>query len=86
MAAQLEAVLEHYKQNDPVGMPGANIPDPIDVPDMPKSLGVATLNMLNVKAYGLSKFRIASINADFKDMMVCFQSLIPASRNINILI
>ncbi|XP_034472719.1 uncharacterized protein LOC117780343 isoform X1 [Drosophila innubila] len=70
LAAQFEAVLEHYKQKDPVGLPGANIPDPIDVPDMPKSLGVATLNMLNVKAYGLSKFRIASINADFKDMMV----------------
>ncbi|KAL7741109.1 hypothetical protein ACLKA6_018142 [Drosophila palustris] len=70
LAAQFEAVLEHYKQKDPVGMPGANIPDPMDVPDMPKSLGVATLNMLKVKAYGLSKFRIASINADFKDMMV----------------
>lgn len=70
MAAQLYAVLEHYKQEDPVGFPGAPIPDPMDVPDMKKSLGMATLNMMKVKAYGLSKFRIANINADLKAMKV----------------
>ncbi|EDW04051.1 uncharacterized protein LOC6561705 [Drosophila grimshawi] len=70
VAAQIEAVLEHYKQKDPVGLPGAHIPDPVDVPDTSNSLGMANLNMRKVKAYGLSKFRIASINADFKEMMV----------------
>lgn len=71
LAAQLYAVLEHYKQEDPVGFPGAPIPDPMDVPDMKKSLGMATLTMMKVKAHGLSKFRIANINADLKAMKVC---------------
>ncbi|XP_068145990.1 uncharacterized protein [Drosophila tropicalis] len=70
VAAQLEAVLEHFKQADPVGLPGVPVPDPMDVPDMKKSLGMANLNMMQVKAYGLSKFRISSINADFKDLQV----------------
>lgn len=70
LAAQLFAVLEHYKQEDPLGFPGAPIPDPMDVPDMKKSLGMANLNMMKVKAYGLSKFRIANINADLNAMKV----------------
>ncbi|XP_070064899.1 uncharacterized protein [Drosophila virilis] len=69
LAAQIEALLEHYKQEDPVGLPGAPVPDPIEVPDMAKNMGISNLNMMKVKAYGLSKFRIASINADFKEMM-----------------
>lgn len=68
LAAQIEALLEHYKQEDPVGLPGAPVPDPIEVPDMAKNIGISNLNMMKVKAYGLSKFRIASINADFKEM------------------
>ncbi|EDW64788.2 uncharacterized protein Dvir_GJ20625 [Drosophila virilis] len=70
LAAQIEALLEHYKQEDPVGLPGAPVPDPIEVPDMAKNMGISNLNMMKVKAYGLSKFRIASINADFKEMMI----------------
>ncbi|XP_037957650.1 uncharacterized protein LOC119687420 [Teleopsis dalmanni] len=70
LAAQLLAVIEHYKQEDPVGFPGAPIPDPMDVPDMKKSLGMATLNMIKVKAHGLSKFRIQNINADLNAMRV----------------
>ncbi|XP_064542049.1 uncharacterized protein LOC135431061 [Drosophila montana] len=69
LAVQIEALIEHYKQEDPVGLPGAPVPDPIEVPDMAKNIGLSNLNMMKVKAYGLSKFRIASINADFKEMM-----------------
>lgn len=70
IAAQLYAVLDHYKQEDPVGLPGAHVPDPLDVPDIKKNLGVATLNMFNVKSYGLSKFRIVSVKADLNAMTV----------------
>ncbi|XP_075154001.1 uncharacterized protein LOC142227374 isoform X2 [Haematobia irritans] len=70
VAAQLFAVLEHYKQEDPVGFPGVPVPDPMNVPDMKKSLGMATLNMYQVKSYGLSKFRIVSIKADLNGMTV----------------
>lgn len=70
LAAQLFAVLDHFKQEDPVGFPGAPIPDPMEVPDMRKSVGMGTLSMMKVKAYGLSKFRIDSIKADLKEMKV----------------
>ncbi|XP_005180333.1 uncharacterized protein LOC101891975 [Musca domestica] len=70
LAAQLYAVLNHYKQEDPIGFPGAPVPDPMDVPDMKKNLGMATLSMYDVQSYGLSKFRIVSIKADLNAMTV----------------
>ncbi|KAH8412603.1 hypothetical protein KR009_003557, partial [Drosophila setifemur] len=70
LAAQVDALLEHFKQEDPRGLPGAPVPDPIDVPNVKKSLGMGNLEMMEVKGHGLSKFRIDKINADFKDMKV----------------
>lgn len=70
LALQLYAIIDHYKQEDPIGFPGAPIPDPMNVPDIKKSLGMATLNMMKIQAYGLSKFRISSINADLEAMRV----------------
>lgn len=70
LAAQIFALLEHYKQDDPVGIPTAPIEDPMDVPDMTKSMGLATLRMRGVKSYGLSKFRIKSVKVDLKEMKV----------------
>lgn len=61
-------LLEHYKQQDPVGMPGAPIQDPQDIPEMANSMGMANLNLKNAKAYGLSKFRLDRMNVDVKDM------------------
>lgn len=70
LAAQIFELLEHYKQEDPVGIPTAPIEDPMDVPDMTKSMGLATLRMKAIKSYGLSKFRIKSVKADLKEMKV----------------
>ncbi|XP_034097360.1 uncharacterized protein LOC132783682 isoform X2 [Drosophila nasuta] len=72
VAAQVEALLEHFKQEDPVGLPSSavEVADPMDCPNVAKSIGVGTLNMMELKAYGLSKFRITSINMDLKDMLV----------------
>lgn len=67
-AALILMMLEHYKQKDAVGIPGAPVEDPMLTPDMAKSIGMANLNMKNVKAYGLSKFRVDNINVDFKEM------------------
>lgn len=72
LALQLYAIIEHYKNEDPIGFPGAPIPDPMSVPDIKKSLGVATLNMMKIQAFGLSKFRIASINVNLEAMKVLF--------------
>nr|XP_017105689.2 uncharacterized protein LOC108131351 [Drosophila bipectinata] len=70
LAAEVEALLDHFKQEDPKGLPGAAIADPIEVPDVKKNLGMATLDMRHVKAYGSSQFRIDKLSADFKDMKI----------------
>lgn len=71
LSDQVAAVLEHYKSADPVGMPGAPIPDPMPVPDMKKDIPFSgTLTLKNQSVYGLSKFRIESAYSNLADMEV----------------
>lgn len=70
MSAQILALLDHYKQNDPLGIPNAPIPDPFPVPTTKQSVGMGTLTMIDTFAHGLSKFRIKSINIDVKSLIV----------------
>lgn len=70
MSAQIIALLEHYKQKDPVGLPNAPVPDPLPVPYTKQSMGMATLTMKNASAYGLSKFRIKSVAVDINQLIV----------------
>lgn len=62
------AILEHYKQKDPVGIPGAPIPDPLIIPPMSQSFSVGRMHFKNVELYGLKKFRIEHITANLADM------------------
>lgn len=64
------AILEHFKQKDPVGMPGAPVPDPMDIPPFKHSISVGTLNFKNVKVYGMSKFRLNRVKTDVANMEV----------------
>lgn len=64
------AVLEHYKQEDPVGIPGAPIPDPLDIPPLKHAFSFGQMDMKNVKLYGLAQFRIHHIKADLAAMQV----------------
>ncbi|XP_039479149.1 uncharacterized protein LOC120443853 isoform X1 [Drosophila santomea] len=68
IAAQVEAMLVHFQQEDPQGLPGVPVPDPLEVPNVKKSMGMANLDMKQVKAHGLSKFRIDKMNLDLKEM------------------
>lgn len=70
LSKQIFALIEHYKQADPVGLPGAPVPDPFAVPDVSKSIGMGTLKMKNTLAYGLSKFRINSLSFDVNQLKV----------------
>lgn len=70
LTAQLLVLMEHYKQKDPVGMPGAPIQDPQDIPQMKNNIGMGTMTMRNAKAYGLSKFRLDRMKVDVKAMKV----------------
>lgn len=62
------AILKHYKQKDPVGIPGVPIPDPMDIPPLKHSLPFGQMHMQNVKLYGLSKFRVEFIKIDLAAM------------------
>lgn len=64
------AILEHYKQKDPVGIPGAPIPDPMDIPPLSHSFSVGRMNFENVKVYSLSQFRVDHVTADLAAMQV----------------
>ncbi|XP_059609052.1 uncharacterized protein LOC132256574 [Phlebotomus argentipes] len=70
LSAQIFAIVEHYKQPDPIGLPGAPVPDPMKIPPIKKTLTMTTLQMDNVLAYGLSKFRIKFVKMDLKEMKV----------------
>ncbi|XP_031632293.1 uncharacterized protein LOC116346401 [Contarinia nasturtii] len=70
LSAQIIALLEHYKQNDPCGIPGAPVPDPFSVPYSKQSLGMGTLIMKDTLAHGLSKFRIRKMGIDVNRLMV----------------
>lgn len=70
LTTQILAILEHYKQADPVGLPGAPIPDPFPVPDVKNNVGMGTLTMKNTLAYGMSKFRLKTIRSDLNSMQV----------------
>lgn len=62
--------MEHYKQEDPVGLPNAPVPDPMTIPDMKHSFSVATMNFQNVSVHGLSIFRIDTIESNIAEMEV----------------
>jgi hypothetical protein len=63
--------LEHFKQPDPIGIPGAKIPEPFTVPDMKQTVTFGTtLYFKNTAVYGISKFRILYINAEIGAMEV----------------
>lgn len=62
------AVLEHYKQKDPVGLPGAPVPDPLGIPNISHSFSIGKMNFINATVHGLSKFRISHIQVDLASM------------------
>ncbi|CAK9805793.1 hypothetical protein ANTQUA_LOCUS4569 [Anthophora quadrimaculata] len=66
----IRAILKHYQQDDPIGLPGAPIPDPMPVPDMKHSFSMYTMNFKQVNVYGLSKFRIIRVESELARMQV----------------
>lgn len=70
MSEYVLKILEHYKQDDPVGIPGAPVPDPLSIPPLAHEISMAKMNFNNVKLYGLSKFRIHHAKVDITAMKV----------------
>lgn len=63
-------ILEHYKQKDPIGIPGAPVPDPLSIPPLAHSFSAGKMNFKDVQLYGLSKFRLDHVNANIAEMKV----------------
>ncbi|XP_063547402.1 uncharacterized protein LOC134754875 isoform X1 [Cydia strobilella] len=64
-------ILEHFKQPDPIGIPGADIPEPYPVPNMKQTISFGTtLHFTNTAVYGISKFRILHVDAEIGAMEV----------------
>lgn len=69
MAKQIFAIIEHFKDPDPIGLP-VPIPDPIEVNQtVEQSLSVGKMIMRDIKAYGVSKFRIQNVTVEMDRRM-----------------
>jgi hypothetical protein len=58
LSDQVRSILNHYKQEDPVGLPGASISDPMPIPNMKQSFALAKMQFSSAHVHGLSRFRI----------------------------
>lgn len=68
LSTQVLAIVDHFKQPDPVGIPGAPVPEPMIVPYIKHSFSMGTMKMTNVSIFGLSKFRIKYSKIDLNSM------------------
>jgi len=70
LSEQIRKILKHFQRPDPVGFPGAPIPDPLSIPPMNKDFGMAFMTFKNMTVHGLSKFKVEQVNTDLKNMKV----------------
>uniref|UniRef100_A0A182MLU0 Hemolymph juvenile hormone binding protein n=1 Tax=Anopheles culicifacies TaxID=139723 RepID=A0A182MLU0_9DIPT len=73
LSEQLFAIIDLYKQEDPVGLPGATIPDPMPIPEIKQSFSFAKMHLRNVLAHGMSRFRIRFFRTELNSMSVTTQ-------------
>ncbi|XP_035895392.1 uncharacterized protein LOC118504685 [Anopheles stephensi] len=73
LSEQLFAIIDLYKQEDPVGLPGATIPDPMPIPEIKQSFSFAKMHLRNVLAHGMSRFRIRYFHTELNSMSVTTQ-------------
>jgi len=68
--ARIRQLLEHYKQDDPLGIPGVPIPDPMPIPDFEGDFPAAKIKFSEAELQQLSQFRINYVRTDLKDLKV----------------
>uniref|UniRef100_A0A182VQ84 Hemolymph juvenile hormone binding protein n=1 Tax=Anopheles minimus TaxID=112268 RepID=A0A182VQ84_9DIPT len=73
LSEQLFAIIDLYKQEDPIGLPGATIPDPMPIPEIKQSFSFAKMHLRNVLAHGMSRFRIRFLRTELNSMSVTAQ-------------
>ncbi|XP_050538459.1 neurofilament heavy polypeptide-like [Daktulosphaira vitifoliae] len=70
LSEQIRKVLLHYQRPDPIGFPGAPIPESLSIPPMRKNFGMADMTFTNMTIHGLSKFTVERVNTDLDNMQV----------------
>lgn len=68
--AKIRKIVDHFKQDDPLGIPGVPIPDPKAIPDIEKDVTGAKIILRDAQMYDMSKFRIDYVRTDLKDLKV----------------
>jgi hypothetical protein len=73
MAQRVRALIKHFKQDDPVGIPsemGNIIHDPMPIPNLDKTFSGAKMKFEDLMLHGLSKFRLDYISVTLNDLKV----------------
>ena len=63
-------MIQHFKQDDPHGIPGVPIPDPMPIPDFEGQFPGAKMKFSEAELFNLSQFRIDYVRTDLKDLKV----------------
>uniref|UniRef100_A0A2M4AV12 Putative hemolymph juvenile hormone binding protein n=2 Tax=Anopheles triannulatus TaxID=58253 RepID=A0A2M4AV12_9DIPT len=70
LSEQLFAIIDHYKEDNPRGLPGATIPDPMHIPDIRQSVSIATIYMTKMKVFGMAQFEIRYFHTELNSMAI----------------
>jgi len=76
MAQRVRAIIKHFKQDDPLGIPsemGNLIHDPMPIPNLDKTFSGAKMKFEDLMLHGLSKFRLEYIRVMLNDLKVIYQ-------------
>ena len=71
---QARKIIDHFKQDDPLGIPGLPIPDPVEIPDV----AAAGFAFTQCKLSGFSLFTIKNFTVQQSDDSI--QVITKASR------
>jgi hypothetical protein len=77
LRGQVQEILEHFKQKDPLGIPGVPIPDPFTIDTFQDKISGVRLkftgsdsSQVGPKAFKISKFKIEHVTIDLHSMDV----------------
>ncbi|XP_045761150.1 uncharacterized protein LOC123864614 [Maniola jurtina] len=69
LSESIRKALDHFKQPNPEGWPGLDVPDPYLLPDTTQSVGFgASLTFTETVLHGISKFRVLYVKTEIEDM------------------
>ncbi|CAG0918221.1 unnamed protein product [Notodromas monacha] len=74
---EVQEILEHFKQADPVGIPGIPVPDPMSIKDFQDKFGIVRIKFKDAVVHNLSKFKIDYVSLDLHSMEISLGINVP---------